>query len=162
MCFFLLLFLSPGGHDLKGKRVASIRGTDFISVTPIHGNSVPAGLEFDSLLHSLRNITIVSVPVFSSLATVNFQSRSTADLHFFGTYVTATTCPTGYLFNTNIKQCQYVDVSVAHVVYETESIVIVYMDTRKKEIVELTIHSFIHILFTQIYKFIDNCFAVAN
>jgi hypothetical protein len=113
--FSFICFL--GGQHLKGKRVTSIRGTDFISVTAIHGNEVPAGLEFDLLLHSLPHITIVSVPVFSSLATVNFQSRAVTDLHFLGTYVTATNCPAGYLFNTNMKQCQYVDVSEHEHIY---------------------------------------------
>jgi hypothetical protein len=78
--------------------------------SPVNISSI-TGTDFVTVLSSVTNIGLFSIPVFTSIATINFQSRSTAGLHFFATYVTAKQCPTGYLYNAATKQCQYVDVN---------------------------------------------------
>jgi hypothetical protein len=114
--------LFVGGSDLKGARVASIRGTDLLLNTPIDGSTIDYinGTEYEILIKSFKHLTIVHVPVFASIATVNFQSRSTQSLHFFAIYQTATNCPEQYLFNENIQQCQYVDVNNIHITTQTK------------------------------------------
>jgi hypothetical protein len=106
----LVFFICTGGDDLKGKRVASVRGTDIFRLSsPVNISSI-AGTSLETVLAGVTNIGVLSIPVFTDFATINFQSRSTAGLHFFAIYETSKQCPTGYIFNTEIKQCQYVDV----------------------------------------------------
>jgi hypothetical protein len=110
--FFILFFFSTGGDNLKGVRVDSIRGTDLLSLKSLPAREMDSdiGRQLESLGY-FNKIGIISVPVFAEQCTINFQSRSTAGLHFLATYETAKHCPAGYIFNTDIQQCQYVDVS---------------------------------------------------
>jgi hypothetical protein len=113
--FIFVYFISCclGGEDLKGARITSIRGTDAILLTSISGSSIENidKQSYSSLLKQFEHLTIISIPVFADLCTINFQSRATQDLHFFAIYETSTECPNGYLFNEEKKQCQYVDVN---------------------------------------------------
>jgi hypothetical protein len=111
--FYNFILFCLGGDDLKGKRVASIRGTDLLTVQSFTGTNISsiAGTELESILAPLQSVAVLSIPVFTDYATINFQSRSTADLHFFATYSTSTSCPPAHIFNTAIKQCQFVDVN---------------------------------------------------
>jgi hypothetical protein len=96
---------------LKGKRIATVRGTDVAALSSPVNVSHITGTELPTVLTDVPRIGLLSIPVFTSIATINFQSRATAGLHFFATYVTATQCPAGFIFNTDKQQCQYVDVS---------------------------------------------------
>jgi hypothetical protein len=101
-----------GDSALKGERVNLIRGTDLLNYRTITNNQFHQfnHTEYQSFLRCFSSLAMISVPVFHSIATINFQSRSTGALHFFAIYSTSNSCPQNYLFNTQIQKCQYVDV----------------------------------------------------
>jgi hypothetical protein len=103
-----------GGNDLKGVRVYTVRGNDFNNIQATSQQRIQSminGTEYENILSSYQNLYVVHIPVFSSMATIHFQSRAVSKLHFFASFTTSTRCPDQYIFNQQKGQCQYVDVS---------------------------------------------------
>jgi hypothetical protein len=111
-----LVFLL-GDETCVGPLISTIRGSQIKDIKQSTINSIPFYIRHKidlSLFH--ENITILSIPVYSNLATIHFRSNSSNNLHFFATYESSTECPQNYYFHTIQKQCTPLQVIIKYII----------------------------------------------
>jgi hypothetical protein len=102
------LAVYEGGPDEQGTRVLITTGASLLENQTVNLNISRHYIrsDGDDVSFPMERAVLLTVPVFSDLATLHFTSQKTAGLHFVARYEFRFDCPIGYYFDLPASQCR--------------------------------------------------------